>query len=784
MSEIYLYLLKHRDINVQPKYITPLLIFLLLIGFHANVYAQKVGVVLSGGGAGGACHVGVLKALEEKNIPIDYITGTSIGALVGALYASGYSIEEIEKIITSDKFVSLTKGDLEKKYQYYFFKNEENASWITIKVSFDSSLVTNIPTNVINSVPIDFELTHYFSNSAAAAAYNFDSLFVPFRCVASDIETKKTVVFSNGELNQAIRASMTYPMYLKPIKVKDKILFDGGLYNNFPADIMKKDFNPDYIIGSVVTSANPKVDEENLYAQLRSMLINNPDFSLQDKPGIIIKSWSDVGTFNFNSCKELIDSGYVATLRQVDSIRKTVSAIRTKQEVTQRRKLFKQKFTEDNVIEEINIEGLTKKQQQYVKHVLQSDRKKQYTLQSIKKSYFQLAEDPKIQSIFPTLILNPQTGKYKLNLKIKRQKDLFLQFGGNISTRPISTGFVSAQYNYLSKIAMSVYANGYFGRLNTSGLGKIRFDFPTKLPFYVEPLVCFSRWDYYRSSNLFFNFEKPAYLTQRDKYGELNIGIPLGNRSKAIIGGGIAELSSIYYQTNNFTGRDTADQTNFNFSYANIEYEYNTLNRKLYASEGAFISFKTKYVNGFENLIPGTTTNEIKQLNVHHEWTVIKLKFDGYLKPFKFFKIGILAEGVYSTQNLFLNYTSSVLSAPAFMPTPESRTLFLENFRAYQYMAGGGKMIFNPIKKMDIRFEAYVFQPYQVIQNNETNNVPTTPSLGKAFGDRYYVGMAAIVYHTALGPLSLSVNYYHGELQPFTFLVHFGYTIFNKKSIE
>ncbi|HKC69002.1 MAG TPA: patatin-like phospholipase family protein, partial [Bacteroidia bacterium] len=638
---------------MQNNYKILFFIFCTLLLFTENIRAQKVGIVLSGGGAGGACHVGVLKALEENNIPIDYITGTSIGALIGGYYAAGYSIEEIEKIVTSEKFAELTRGYIDKKYQYYFFRKEDDASWITLKVSFDSSLVTNIPTNVINSVPIDFEMVNYFSNAAAAANYNFDSLFVPFRCIASDIENKKSIVFKDGKLNQAIRASMTYPMYLKPIRVNEKILFDGGLYNNFPADVMNTDFNPDYIIGSVVTSANPKVDEENLYAQLRSMLINNPDFSLQNKAGIIIKSWSDVGTFNFNTCKKLIDSGYVATVRQIDSIRKNITTLITKAQVEEKRRKFKQKFTQETVIEEIEIEGLNKKQQFYVKHVLQNNPKKQYTLESIKKTYFRLAEDPKIQSVFPTLIFNPQTGKYKLNLRIRRQKDLFIQFGGNISTRPISTGFVSAQYNYFSKMAMSIYANGYFGRLNTSGLAKIRFDFPSKLPIYIEPLVCFSRWDYYRSSTLFYNFQQPAYLTQNDKYGELNFGVPIGNKSRAIIGGGVAELNNIYYQTSSFGTKDTADQTRFQFLYGNIEYEYNTLNRKLYASEGAYLDFKTRYVNGEESLIPGTTDNQtkqIKQLDVPHEWVVVKLKFDGYLKPFKFFKVGILAEGVYSTQ--------------------------------------------------------------------------------------------------------------------------------------
>ncbi len=766
---------------MQKNHIILFFVFCTLFIFNRSIFAQKVGVVLSGGGAGGACHVGVLKALEENNIPIDYITGTSIGALVGGLYASGYDIEEIEKIIISEKFISLTKGEIEKKYQYYYFKKEDDASWITLKVSFDSSLVTNIPTNIISSVPIDFEMLNYFSNSAAAAAYNFDSLFIPFRCVASDIENKQSVVFKKGELNEAVRASMTYPLFLKPIKVDGKILFDGGLYNNFPADVMNDHFNPDYFIGSVVTSINPKVDEENLYAQLRSMLVKNPDFSLKNHAGIIIKPWSDVGTFNFSSCKRLIDSGYTATIRQVDSIRKNIRTRRTKEEVAKKRKLFKSKYTEETIIEEIDIEGLNKNQQYYVKHLLDNHRKKQFSLESIKKGYFRLSEDNKIRSIFPTLMLNPQTGKYKLNLKMKREKDLFIQFGGNLSTRPISTGFVSAQYNYLSKVALSVYANGYFGRLNQSGLTKIRIDFPTKLPIYIEPLACISRWDYYSSSTLFYNFVQPAYLTQRDRFGDLTIGIPVGNKAKAMLAGGIAELDNVYYQIQNYNAKDTADRTIFKFNYANFEYEYNTLNRKLYASEGGYFDIKAKYINGEESYIPGNTANEVKKVDVPHQWAMVKAKFDGYLKPFKFFKVGILAEAVYSNQGLFLNYYSSVLSAPAFQPTPESKTLFLENFRAYKYAAGGGKMIFHPMKKMDIRVEAYVFQPYQAINNNTTTY---QASLGKAFVDRYFIGMAALVYHTGLGPLSLAVNYYHGQQQPFTFLVHFGYTLFNRKSIE
>lgn len=754
-----------------------LLLFILFLNFRLQ--AQRVGVVLSGGGAGGACHIGVLKALEENDIPIDYIVGTSVGGFIGAMYAAGYSPAEIESVLTSDKFTKLLRGEQEKKYQYYYFKKNDDASWITVKVSFDSLFVTNIPTNFVNSDPIDFSMTEFFSPQASVTGGNFDSLFVPFRCVASDVENKKAVVFRNGPLNRAVRASMTYPFYYNPITVDGKILFDGGLYDNFPAHVMEQDFKPDVIIGSVVTALNPKIREEDIYAQIRNMLVYNPDFSLNGTKGVIVKPWSGVGTFDFDAARRLIDSGYVETVRNLDSIRRFVGTERTKAEVEKKRGAFRARMKPEVVIEEINIEGLGRKQQQYVKRMLSAG-KQPLTLEKLKPRYFRLTEDDKIRTIFPTLRFNPSTGKYKLALNVKREKDLFLQVGGNISSRPISTGFIALQYNFLSKLATSIYGNGYFGRLNNSFSGRLRVDIPGRWPMYIEPNFTISRWDYYRSSNLFYSLQKPAYLTQRDRYGELMLGHPAGPKAKVVYGGGVAELSNIYYQTQSFSDKDTADQTNFRFYHGTAEYELNTQNRKLYASEGAFLSFKAKYINGIETFIPGNKTSQAPDSNIVHDWVMFKARIDYYLKPLNFFKIGVLLEGVYSSQDLFANYTSSILSAPAFMPTPESKTLFLPNFRAYQYAAGGVKMIFHPVKPLDLRFEGYLFQPYQSIEQQADQ----TAVLTKPFLHQYIVGMAALVYHTPLGPVSISVNYYHKEPEPFTFLFHFGYTIFNRKSIE
>lgn len=754
--------------------------FYLLLLHCSTVFPQKIGLVLSGGGAGGACHIGVLKALEENNIPIDYLSGTSVGGLVGALYASGYSPEEMEKLVTSRDFQNMINGDIEKKYQYYYFQHDDGAAWMApIKVSIDSSLVANIPSNLVNSVPVDFGMAELFTRAGSVSHGNFDSLFIPFRCVAADVETKRAIVFKSGALNEVVRAAITYPFYFKPISVGGKILFDGGLYNNFPVDVMEKDFKPDFIIGSVVTGTNPRINDENLYAQVRNMLVTNPDFDLHNTKGVVMTPWSDVGVFDFSAAKRLIDSGYVATLRQIDSIKQQISALRPASDVKNARAAFKARMTEKIVIEEITIEGLNRKQQIYVRKMLRNG-PEGFSIESLKRRYYRLSEDDKIRSLFPTLRFDPQTGKYKLNLNVRREKDLFLQVGGNVSSRPISTGFISLQYNFLSRIATSIYGNGYFGRLNNSFCGKLRMDFPGRWPFYIEPNFTISRWDYYRSSNLFYSLQKPAYLTQRDRYAENMFGHPAGPRAKIMYGGGMAQLSNVYYQTDNFTIKDTADETKFTFFHGSAEYEYNTHNRKLYASEGGYIGLKVKYINGFEALYPGNTTLQSPDSSIFHEWLVFRAKIDYYLKPFQFFKIGVLVEGVYSTQQLFANYTSSVLSAPAFQPTPESRTLFLQNFRAYQYAAGGLKMIFHPVKKLDLRFEGYLFQPYQSIDRKPD----LTAELGTPFLHQYIVGMAAFVYHTPIGPVSMGVNYYHKEPEPFTFLFHFGYTLFNRKSLD
>ena len=737
---------------------------------------------MSGGGASGLAHIGVLKALEENHIPIHCISGTSIGSLIGGLYSSGYSPLEIERMAKDPNFTKLTKGEMLPKYGYYLHKRDDYASWIMLKLSLKNPFLTNLPTNVINSVPIDFFLMETFVGANAASRYNFDRLMIPFRCVASDISKKESVIFRKGDMPSAIRASMSYPFYIRPISIDSTLLFDGGLYNNFPANVMYDELYPDFIIGSSVSENSATPNEDDLFLQLRNMLMAKTNFNPICENGIVIQPWADVSVFNFEMAQRLIDSGYAATIRQIPQIKAHIFNYENDATLSEKRAAFKEKsFSEKIVYDKVVVNGSSKNMQRFIWKSV-TKRRQTFTLKQLKKQYFRMMSDNKIKSAYPTSMLDTVTGKYTLTLNTKKEKHLFLDIGGNLSNRPISNFFLGIQYNHIGKIGFTIYANGYLGKLNSSSLTKLRFDFPTKVPFYIEPSFTISRWDYYKSSALFYNFEKPSYLIQEDLFGELNIGAPLGNIAKVVLTGGMSEWKNRYYQTDNFTRLDTSDVSVFDFSYAQLAYQINTLNKKQYATEGTNLLFRIKALTGFESYFPGSTSSDsVNTLNFpSHHWFNFKLSVDKYIKPIKYFKIGVFAEGVYSTQDFFRNYKATILSAPSFNPIPESQTLFVDDYRAHQYLAGGLKAIATPYKNFDLRFEGYFYQPvYSILKTADGKANYSAPFLYN-----HFLGMAAFVYHSPVGPLSIGVNYYDKTDNNFSFFFHIGYTIYNKKSID
>ncbi|HQQ93326.1 MAG TPA: patatin-like phospholipase family protein [Bacteroidia bacterium] len=757
-----------------------LVLFLILHGLF-RLQAQKTGLVLSGGGASGLSHIGVLKALEEEGIPIDYVCGSSFGGLVAAFYAVGYSPDEIQAIVTHPNFLSSTKGELPPKYQFSFWKRNDYASWFTLKYNFGNNYIQNIPTNMINSIPIDYYLMESLSPAACRRGNNFDSLFVPFRCIASDIEDKKSVIFRKGDLARAVRAGMSYPFYIRPIIIDDKLLFDGGLYNNFPSDVLLKDFNPDYIIGSNVAEKNPRPDDENIYLQLRNLLMTQTNFKPVCENGIIIEPWNDVGTFSFEQVQRLIDSGYAATKRRIPEIRASVQKRADSTSLRSRRQIYADyRNTKNTSFHQLNIRGFNHKQDHYIQKSV-FFRNEYFTLNVLRRRFFRLSSNDKIKNLFPSASID-SSGKFVLELEGKPEKPFFIDIGAIISNRPISEGFLSMQYNYLGRIGFSAYINGYIGKLYSGSMSKLRFDIPGRIPFFIEPSFTYSRWDYFNSSILFYDLQTPPYLIQEDQYAELRSGVPMGNQSEVDLAGGITQWKNEYYQTDQFTKADTSDVTYFDYFYLQGNYQMNTLNRKMYPSEGRLINFRARYLQGRESYYPGNTSHDTLSFkNVARKpWFQMKLTVDNYIHTARRLKLGLFGEAVYSNQDFFSNYESTILSAPAFNPTPESQTFFMDRYRAYNYLAAGCKIITTPANGLDVRIEGYVFQPIRsIVENKQGKAEFTTPFLY-----RYFSGMAALVYNSAIGPISVSVNYYEQPENPFTFFFHIGYIIFNRKSID
>ncbi len=309
------------------KLSVPLLILCVLIS--SNLIGQTssrptVGVVLSGGGARGIAHVGVLRALEEYGIPIDYIGGTSFGALVAAFYASGYSVEQIEGIIDSTNWDLTISSDRQNFYFYSRKFTEANVMRVRFEdwqLKFPDALG---PTQEIMS-----KLDYYFTRADYLCKSNFLKLKTPLFISTTNVITGENNIFTHGELPLVVQASMTVPFLLQPVEIDSFLYVDGGITNNLPIQAMR-DMGADIIIASNVTNFLESRENLTTVASYASQLINIMMFSkiedeLQNADFVIRPSIKHIANTNFSRYKELMTLGYYETYAHIDSLKKIVS---------------------------------------------------------------------------------------------------------------------------------------------------------------------------------------------------------------------------------------------------------------------------------------------------------------------------------------------------------------------------------------------------------------------------------------------------------------------------
>ncbi|MFM9986792.1 MAG: hypothetical protein ACKVOK_16245, partial [Flavobacteriales bacterium] len=572
------------------------------------------------------------------------------------------------------------------------------------------------------------------------------------------------------------RASCTYPFYLPPRRVDGALLYDGGIYNNFTSDVMYYEFMPDVIIGCNVSGETTRPQEDDIFSQLQSMILFRTEFKqLCENMLVVVPDVQSIGTFDFDNMQQASDKGYFAALDSLSKMRAFISRRVTLEEKNAGRAAFRKKF-KPLIIESVEIEGLERTQNNYVRKIF-GRKNAPRPLSEIKTPYFRVFDDDKIKSIFPIARLNPGTGMYALILDVKKERDLHMSFGGNFSSRSINTGFIGLQYHYFGKTSATFSANSYFGRFYGSVNGDIRWDIPSQYPFAINGGFTFNRWDYYKSLATFFEDVKPSYILLNERFGNLTLSAPAGNKGVLRADAIYAIMFDEYYQTSSFTSVDTADRTVFDAGIFRATWERNTLNRKQYANKGTFLNLSAKWVTGKESNIPGST-NPVKDTLVdYHHWITAKINYTNYFLPVHKFRLGFMLEGVASTQEFFNNYSSSVIAAPSFTPIPESKTYFMPQFRAHNYAAGGLMGVLSLSKNFDLRAEGFVFNAFGRIVSNSLKEAEYVYEL-----KQFYLASAAMIYHSPLGPISLSANYYDQKEVPWSVIFNFGYVIFNRSA--
>ncbi|MFT6844818.1 MAG: NTE family protein [Flavobacteriales bacterium] len=746
------------------------LFFLLALCSHS----QTVGVVLSGGGSSALSHIGVLKALEEHHIPIDYITGTSMGAIIGAMYASGYSPAQMEELVLKDDFQEMILGNDDPKYRRFLPAKPNTAAMISIRFYIDSLLETSVPTNYVKPYAMDFNLLEMFAPISAAANYNFDSLMIPFRCVAADITNKRQVVFSEGNIERAIRASASYPFYYNPISIDGNLLYDGGLYNNFPADILCENFNPDFVIGSNVSYNYEAPNENNLFSIIKNMLVKDTDYSIKCGKGIIIKPENNVATFDFSSIQVSIDSGYVSTIRMMDQIKASVTKRTSTIALYSKRIQFRKKV-QPLIINKLEISGLNKTQQQYVSKSFGINNEPT-PIQALKGKYYRIFANDKIKYIFPRATQQDTSSFYSLQLDVTREKDLLIEFGGNFSSKAINTGYVGFKYNYLGGAGISLEGNSYFGNFYSSVITKVRIDYPSKLPIVLEPVFAINQLDYFNGQATFFEESRPSFKINRESYYGISSELPFIGAGKFKVDYKRFHQDYQYYQIENFTEGDTNDVTAFDGYTYGASYALNTLNYKQFPNEGALLTLTGRVMNGVENTTPGSTTIKKEQVIKDHSWLQLKVHAEKYFRLEKRVKVGVKSELFLSQQPFYQNYTATLMSSAAFQPTLDSKTQFLDAFRAHRYVGAGIIAETNLWKNLVFRGEAYVFQPFEELLTNEENGEQFR---GTPLTKRRWLVTGTVLFRNLVAPLSLSVNYNDSDKNKIGVMFNFGFLLFN-----
>lgn len=733
----------------------------------------RVGVVLSGGGAKGAAHVGFLQALEELGIPVDAVTGASMGALVGAYYAAGYSPAEMDSLLQTEAFQHRANGTL--PISFGFKRQDPDPSVVEVRLSSASGWTRDY---VIDGLPTDWGLMQDLAPASAKAQGDFDALFVPFRCVASDVLAKSDTTFSSGDLATATRTSMTYPFYLEPVEVDGRLLFDGGLYNNFPSDVLLEAFAPEIIIGCNVSFGEVSLSAQDPASQIEAMITRPANLQLLSNSMVIISPETGIGTFDFDEVERAVEAGYRATMERADELLDLVAGIGISlDEVARRRTVFRESVLPFEV-GDVRLTGLNPGQTQYASRLLR--RAAPGTRSSVlERSLYLLVSDEHIASARPVATFNPSTQRFDVSVAARSERDLRFEAGGSLSSSPVSFGHAGLSVSRFGRVPLAVEASSTFGNFYSAFAAHARLDWHGALPFAIRPDFTLHRWNFERSFATFFQDVRPSYLVLTEQEFGLSAFTPVGPHGVLWMRGAHLETTDDFYPEFEFNPTDTTDRIRWTGVVGGAGYRRSTMQEKSMNRAG----------NRFElslRRFRGTTQDWLRnEVGLARRDTSVSqaafYRLHGLFEQYtaareERISVGVRGEFLFSDEQLRRSYMGSLVQTAPFAPTPGSAIRMLERFRTYNYVAVGAISDVRLFGVFRWRTEVHWYRPFDRLLSTGKG-----PVLDESVGPGYLVG-TWLVASTPFGLMTMGVEHHQGERDPWLVEFTLGHRIFNRSA--
>lgn len=400
-------------------------ILMLLATWSRAQEDPKVGLVLSGGGAKGLAHIGALKVIDEAGIKVDFIGGTSMGAIVGGLYAAGYSAKELDSIFRSTNLTELIQDNVPRSAKTFYEK--EDSERYALGLPFDDFKIS-FPEGISGGQNIYNEFVRLLYH--VKDTKDFNKLPIPFLCIATNIETGKPVLLDHGYLPEAVMASGTLPSLFQPSEVDGQILIDGGVVNNYPIDEIRAK-GADIIIGVDVQDA--LADREDLSSATEILVQINNYRTVNDmvqkvgKTDIYIKpDIRDFSVIDFERMDEIIESGEISARAKIESLRKISNRQSKEPKVEKIRKTAMDSLTINRLI----ITGNDNYTRGYIKGKLRFSLGERIAFEKLRQGMGNLSATGNFKAIRYKLISNGLGTDLVLNLR-ENPNTMYIKMGAH-----------------------------------------------------------------------------------------------------------------------------------------------------------------------------------------------------------------------------------------------------------------------------------------------------------------------------------------------------------------